>query len=228
MTVLLEKFDLKNLNLNWSCLIEAHPWPLPKIPDASCKHQGKISFIDAEGQIYFQTDENVEAVNAMTKILNQRNSRLRPMLHPNNWAIGDQAIGNNNFFININIYKLKLQFKNPEMKETGVEASSPTFFVLNSSKFYMLTMAKNWLLILEFINAVLIWSLKMCQFKLSDANLKMLCPKMTSIPWPLSVKFKGNLLAKKLKFESLASMWSTFLYLSYSTSWTKDRTQFCP
>ena len=116
---------------------------MPKIPDASCKHQGKISFIDAEGQIYFQTDENVETVNAMTKILNQRNSRLRPMLHPNNWAIGDQAIGNNHFFININMYKLELQFKNPEMKETGVEASSPTFFVLNSSKFYMLTMAKN-------------------------------------------------------------------------------------
>ena len=71
---------------------ESHPWPLPKILDASVKHQGKISFIDTEGQIYFQTDENVAVVNAMSKILNQKMSRLRRLLQPNNWAIGDQAI----------------------------------------------------------------------------------------------------------------------------------------
>ena len=72
--------------------IDAHPWPLPQIPDVSQLHYGKISHIDFEGQIYFQSEDNNKAVKAMTKILEEKMSRIAQPIRRYNWCIGDRAI----------------------------------------------------------------------------------------------------------------------------------------
>ena len=84
--------DISSSSDSEEFFIDAHPWPLPQIPDASELHDGIISHIDIEGQIYFQSEDNVKAIKAMTTVLEEKMSRTAEPIKRYNWCIGDRAI----------------------------------------------------------------------------------------------------------------------------------------